>query len=203
MGNMGNILGDYLLIILAAITIENVVFTRAMGLSRVISLVDNVRSTVIFCILLSLTTALSSVIYYSIYHSYIDRIENATIFRVLILVLVMSVIYLLVFITAIKIIPYEHIGKAAEAMPTATFNSMVFGVIMLSSIEQMTLSETIVYSIGSSIGYTLAIIYVVEGQRKLQSRDIPAAFKGLPVTLLYLAGLAMAIYSLTGRIFTL
>ena len=203
MNDVIQMLMTYLLLILTAITVENAVFARAMGLSRLISLVDNTPSTVIFSVLLLVTTTLSGVLYYYLHHLYISQMSEATMYRVLAVVLCMSVAFIFVFVVAIKLMPYEHVGKAAEAMPTATFNCMVFGTIMLTVSEQMTLVQTIVFSIGSAIGYTIAILLVTEGQRKLQSRDIPAAFKGLPATLLYLAGLAMAVYGFTGRVFSL
>ena len=40
---------------------------------------------------------------------------------------------------------------------------------------------------------------VTEGQRKLQGRTVPNTFRGLPVTLLYIAVLALAIYGFTGH----
>ena len=52
---------------------------------------------------------------------------------------------------------------------------------------------------GSALGYVLAVLVVTEGQRKLQNRNVPAPFKGLPVTLLYIGVLALAIYGFTGH----
>ena len=203
MDDILTMLGTYLVFILAAITIENSVFARAMGLSRIITLVDNMTSTVVFCSLLTVTTILSGTAYYFLYNTYIKEMTGAAVYRVPAVVLCMSLSFMIVFVGAVKLIPYEYIGKAAEAMPTATFNCMVFGTVLLAGVEQLTLFKTVLFSFGSAIGYTLAILLVAEGQRKLQSRDIPAAFKGLPATLLYLAGLAMAIFCLTGRSFSI
>ena len=196
-------LGPYFLLVLTAITVENAVFTRALGLSRLISLVDSTINTIVFGILLLLTMTSSGVIYHYFYRYVIEGLEQEIYYRALGVVLSMSVSFILVFILAVKLMPYEYVGKAAEVMPAAAFNCMVFGTVMLSVTEQMTLLETLAFSIGSAVGYVIAIISVTEGQRKLQSRDIPAAFKGLPATILYLAGLAMAVYGFTGRIFSL
>ena len=43
---------------------------------------------------------------------------------------------------------------------------------------------------------------VLEGQRKLDSQRVPAAFRGLPVALLYIGILALAIYGFTGHTVT-
>lgn len=203
MNEVAGMLGNYLLLALTAITVENAVFARALGVSRLISLVDDTTSTVIFSILLTATTTASGVLYYYLYPNILEGIENEVYFRALAIVLCMSVSYLVIFILAVKLMPYEHVAKAAAAMPAAAFNCMVFGTVMLATQEKMTLTQNIIFSIGSSIGFSIAILLVTEGQRKLQNRDIPAAFKGLPATLLYLAGLAIAVYGFTGRIFSL
>ena len=202
MNEVVQMVGTFLLMAVTVISIENIVFTRAIGISRIISLVDNITSTVVFCSLLTVVTIVSGTVYYFLNDFFIKNMIDTAIYRVPAVVLVMSVTYIVIFIIAIKVMPYEHIGKAAEAMPTATFNCMVFGTILLATTEKLSLVETIIFCLGSAVGYTLAIILVGEGQRKLQSRDIPAAFKGLPCTLLYLAGIAMAIYGFTGRVFT-
>jgi len=192
-----------MLLVLTAITVESAVFARALGLSRLISLVDDTTDTVVFSILLTVATTISGVLYYYAYSLFIEGVENEVYLRVFAVVLCMSVAFIIVFILAVKLMPYEYVGRAAEAMPAATFNCMVFGTVMLTVAERMSLGKTIIFGIGSSLGFTLAVLLVTEGQRKLQNRDIPAAFKGLPATLLYLAGLAIAMYGFTGRIFSL
>ena len=53
--------------------------------------------------------------------------------------------------------------------------------------------------LGSAVGYAAALVLVSEGQRKIQNRNVPASFRGLPVTLVYIGVLALAIYGLTGH----
>ena len=203
MNEVARMLGTYLLLVLTAVTVENAVFARALGLSRLISLVDDTTNTVVFSILLTASTIISGIFYHFLYPEVESRISGEVYFRAPVVVLCMSAAFIIVFVLAVKLMPYEHVGKAAAAMPAATFNCMVFGTVVLAASEQMSLSQLIVFGIGSSIGFMLAVLLVTEGQRKLQNRDIPSAFKGLPATLLYLAGLAMAVYGFTGRVLSL
>lgn len=55
------------------------------------------------------------------------------------------------------------------------------------------------YGLRSDVGYMLAVAIVAEGQRKLQSESVPAPFRGLPITLIYIGILALAIYGFTGH----
>lgn len=202
---MNNIqmIGTYFILIVTAITVQNAVLARGLGISRLISLVDDTTDTVVFSVLLTATTTISGVLFYLLHTNVIRGRSDEDYIRPLAVVLCMSVAFLIVFILSVKLMPYKLVGKAAEAMPIATFNCMVFGTVVLSLSSSLDLIETIIFSVGSSIGFTLAVLLVTEGQRKLQNRDIPTAFKGLPATLLYLAGLSAAVYGLTGYTFSL
>ena len=81
----------------------------------------------------------------------------------------------------------------------ATFNSAVMGMLLITATQSFTLLQTLGFALGSGVGYMMAVVIVTEGQRKLRSRSVPAAFKGLPVTLLYIGILSLAIYGFTGH----
>ena len=51
------------------------------------------------------------------------------------------------------------------------------------------------------IGYmiVLAVLLVTEARHRLRSKAIPKAFRGLPITLVYIGVLALAIYGFTGH----
>ena len=55
------------------------------------------------------------------------------------------------------------------------------------------------FGLGSGLGYLLAVMLVTEADRRLRSEAIPEAFRGLPITLVYIGVLALAIYGFTGH----
>lgn len=196
-------LGSYLLLAATAMTVENAVFSRAMGVSRLISLTDDTTDTRVFSMLLAASMTLSGVLYWTARYFTADTVLSQDIFRALVAVVCMSVAFFIVFVLAVKLMPYQLVGKAAAAMPGAAFNSMVLGTLFLTALNDLTLLETVIFCFASSVGFTGAVILVTEGQRSLQNREMPAAFKGLPATLLYLSGLSMAVYALVGHVFSL
>jgi Na+-translocating ferredoxin:NAD+ oxidoreductase RnfA subunit len=184
-----------------AISIENSVLTRALEISRLISLVDETTNTFIFGILLTTVSTLSSIFYF-LFNTYVFYNWPLRIYlRPLAMVICMSMAFFLLFIFVVKFAPYEYLSKSVTALPVATFNCTVIGSLVVSSSSTLgyTLLDSIAYGIGSSIGFVLAVLLVTEGQRWLKSRSIPPAFKGLTATLLFLAGQALAIYGLAGR----
>ena len=196
-------LGSYLLLAATAMTVENAVFSRAMGVSRLVSLIDDTTDTRVFAFLLGASMTLSGALFWYARGFVAGTMFDGTMFRALVAVLCMSVAFFLVFVLAVKFMPYQLVGKAAAAMPGAAFNSMVLGTLFLTYLNDLTLVETLVFCLASSLGFTGAVVLVTEGQRSLQNREMPAAFKGLPATLLYLSGLSMAVYALVGHVFSL
>ena len=196
-----NAISAFFTLSIIAISVENAVLTRALGISRLISLVDETTSTLIFGSLLTAVSTLSSLFYF-LFNTYIFyRFPLRAYLRPLAMVLCMSVAFFLVFVFVVKFAPYEHLSKSVAALPLASFNCTVIGTLIVSGSATLgyTLLDSIAYGLGTSIGFILAVLLVTEGQRWLRSRAIPPAFKGLPATLLFLAGLALAIYGLSGR----
>ena len=186
---------------IVAITIQNSVFARALSISRLLTLVDETTNTWVFGLLLGCVSVIGGALNYYANGLLVRLTANPGWFRPLVMMLCMSAAYLLVFAVAVKFAPVDKIQRAVDALPAATFNCTVIGTLLLTVSMQYDLFETVCYCIGTAIGYVFAVTLVTEGQRKIQTTHTPIAFRGLPVTLLYLAGLALAVYGLTGYSF--
>ena len=58
----------------------------------------------------------------------------------------------------------------------------------------------VMQAVGVFFSYAvLAVMLVTEADRRLRSEAIPEAFRGLPITLIYIGVLALAIYGFTGH----
>ena len=84
-------------------------------------------------------------------------------------------------------------------LPIAGFNSTVVGTLLVTTTQNFTLGQSLGFGLGSGLGFILAWPMVTEAQRKLRSRSLPEAFRGLPITLIYIGILALAIYGFTGH----
>lgn len=181
-----------------ALTVQNVVFTRALGISRLISLLDDTTDTIVFGVLLTITMLANSLANYFIQQLFLSVSPYADYLRPLCMVVCMIAIFFVMFFLCAKLSPQKYLQKSVQALPVATFNCMVVGTVLLSFANNLTLGKTLGFALGSSLGFVLAVLIVTEVQRKLQSSSVPPAFKGLPATLLFLSALSLAIYGLTG-----
>lgn len=201
--NILSLVVRFILLAIVAMTVENAVFSKGMGISRLIMLVESPVDTAVFTGLLILTTVLSGIMYYFVIRWLVLPESIIPYVRALMLIVCMSFAFFVVFTFSIKFFPRRLIRKAIGTLPAATFNNLVLGTVLLSATSNLTFIETVIFNIGSGFGFLIAVILVKEGYKKQKSSDIPAAFKGLPLTLIYLGAIALALYGFTGYIFTL
>ena len=90
-------------------------------------------------------------------------------------------------------------GKLLRIVPVAALNSCVLGTVLVERTQSFTLMQSLGFGLGSGVGYLLAVLLVTEAQHRLRSKAIPSAFRGLPITLVYIGVLALAIYGFTGH----
>ena len=83
--------------------------------------------------------------------------------------------------------------------PSASINSAIVGTVILTVYQGLDFGESIAFALGSSVGYFLALVLISEGERKIAHDRVHEAFRGLPITLIYISILALGIYGLIGR----
>ena len=184
-----------------AVPAQNAIFTRALGVSRLVKMVDDGSVELLkFGALLTFVQFLSSLLGY-----FVNRLLAGSsfaykaAFQPLVLVLC-SVVAFFVVLLGVALLGGRIAAKDyVELLPMATFNCCVLGTLLLTTLGGYTLAQTLAFSLGTSVGYVLAVLLVDEGQRKIQNRNLPATFRGLPVTLVYIGILALAIYGFTGH----
>ena len=88
---------------------------------------------------------------------------------------------------------------AGQVFYISFFPACVLGTVLVERTQSFTLEQSLGFGLGSGLGYLLAVMLVTEAQNRLRSRAIPEAFRGLPVTLIYIGVLALAIYGFTGH----
>lgn len=82
----------------------------------------------------------------------------------------------------------------------SAFNCASLGAIMLaSSISDASLGAYLGFSIGSGLGFTLATYFVRLAYHRLSSEEVPATFRGFPITLIYIGLVSLALYGLIGH----
>lgn len=192
-------LTSFFLYAVMAIFAQNILFARALGVSRLIKLVEEPsKDTFIFCGCVCTIQLISAPFAFLINRYFLSHLSWRAAIRPLVMLICVS-IALGIVIVALGALKVTWTSKIIPILPMATFSCAVLGCLFLTTAQNFNFMETMGFALGCGVGYTLAVMAVVEGQRKIRHRAIPISFRGLPVTLLYIAVLALAIYGFTGH----
>ena len=163
-----------------ALFAQNAIFTRGLGVSRLIQLVGDERtSSWWFALLLCVTQTLVAPLAYFAGSQIVDLPYRAQL-RPLLYLACVAVVCI-----------FEHAILRAVKGPRSG--------LLVERTQSFTLAQSIGFGLGSGLGYLLAVMLVTEAGNRLRSKAIPEAFRGLPITLIYIGVLALAIYGFTGH----
>lgn len=191
----------FFLYAVVALFAQNAVFTRGLGVSRLVQLVGDDRvSSWLFGLLLCVTQVLAAPLAYFAARLLAGFAYRAAIRPLIFLLCIAAVCALehavLTFLAQKQV---RHAGQLLRIVPLAALNSCVLGTVLVTRTQSFTLLQSVGFGLGSGLGYLLAVLLVTEAQLRLNRRAIPRAFRGLPITLIYIGVLALAIYGFTGH----
>lgn len=198
-----------MLIGLSGAFLTNAVMCRALGLDRIKNMEED-SDEIIFCILQAVCSLGASCLFWLVRDlievpaAYLEQFGVSKYYSNVFLwplaaALITAAVFIVVFVITVKIAPYDRVTSAARQLPFAAFNTFVSGIILLEASAQYSFWEMLVFTLGSNLGYIISNGLLREGNRRLQNSDVPAAFRGLPIRLLYLSALAVAFYAITGH----
>ena len=198
MSEVLHLVGVFFSYAVLAIFAQNAVFTRGLGVSRLVQLVGDERtSSWWFALMLCITQVLvAPLAFYA--GRLLAPLPNRAQLRPVVYLACIAVVCLFELVV-LKLAKGPRSGQLIRILPIAAVNSGVLGTVLVERTQSFTLEQSIGFGLGSGLGYLLAVMLVTEAQNRLRSRAIPEAFRGLPITLIYIGVLALAIYGFTGH----
>ena len=198
MSDVLHLVGVFFSYAVLAIFAQNAVFTRSLGVSRLVQLVGDERtSSWWFALMLCITQVLvAPLAFYA--GRFLAPLPNRAQLRPLVYLACIAVVCLFELLV-LKAAKGPRSGQLIRILPLAAVNSGVLGTVLVERTQSFTLEQSIGFGLGSGLGYLLAVMLVTEAQNRLRSKAIPEAFRGLPITLIYIGVLALAIYGFTGH----
>ena len=198
MSEVLHLVGVFFSYAVLAIFAQNAIFTRGLGVSRLVQLVGDKRtSSWWFALMLCITQVLvAPLAFYA--GRLLAPLPNRAHLRPVLYLASIAVVCLFELVV-LKLAKGPRSGQLIRILPIAAMNSGVLGTVLVERTQSFTLEQSIGFGLGSGLGYLLAVMLVTEAQNRLRSRAIPEAFRGLPITLIYIGVLALAIYGFTGH----
>ncbi len=197
-GSVPEALGVFFAYALMAVFAQNAVFTRALGVSRLVQLVGDERTdSLLFGVLLCVTQLLLAPLAWYV-GGWCAALGLGAAFRPLVYLGCAAAVGVAEMIL-LRLLRLPWRRQLLRSLPAAVLNSCVLGTVLVSRTQSFSLVQTMGFALGSGLGYLLAVLLVAEAQQRLRDKAIPAAFRGMPITLIYIGVLALAIYGFTGH----
>ncbi len=177
---------------ISSILVQNIVLTRFLGICPFVGVSNKEKSAIGMGAAVMFVVTISGIITYFINQLILIPTET-TYLRTIVFVLVIASFVQLTEIIIKRFFPvlYELLGIY---LPLITSNCAVLGIILINVFSNYNLIETIIYSIGSSVGFVLVIYIFSTIRERLEEAPIIKSFQGYPIALIT-AGIMALIFS--------
>lgn len=187
---------ELLLILIGAALVNNVVLSQFLGLcpflgvSKRTETAAGMGAAVLFVI--TIASAITSLIYTGI----LEKL-GLEYLQTIVFILVIAALVQLVEMVLKKKMPslYNSLGVY---LPLITTNCAVLGVALKNVQNGYGLVESIVYGIGISLGFFIAIVIMAGIRERIEFNEIPQSFKGMPIVLVTAGLMAIAFIGFSG-----
>ncbi len=198
---------EYILIIISAVFVNNIVLTQFLGICPFLGVSKKVNTavgmTAAVCFVMAIATLVTFII-----QKYLLLPLEIEFMQTLTFILVIAGLVQMVEIILKKISPslYQALGIF---LPLITTNCAVLGVAIMvvtkefsfgAEAQMLSLDGALVYAIASALGFGVAMTIFAGIREQLELSAVPKAFKGTPIALVTAGILALAFMGFGGLV---
>ena len=189
---------EYVYIIIFAVFVNNVILSQFLGICPFLGVSTKVSTAAGMGAAVVFVMALSTVVTFLLQEFILVPLEIEFL-QTIVFILVIGALVEMVEIILKKISPalYQALGVF---LPLITTNCAVLGISILVIQKGYNLLEGLTYSIGISLGFTLAMVIFAGLREHLELVQVPKGVKGIPIALITAGILAMAFMGFAGLV---
>jgi electron transport complex protein RnfA len=188
---------EYLLMIVAAMFINNIVLIRFMGNCPVVGVTSSYQSAVGMGAAVVFVATMAGTTCWIIQKTVLEVLEVEYL-QTLVFILVIAALVQFVEILMQKVAPplYRALGIF---LPLITTNCMVFGVAVLNIKEEHSFMQTLVFSLASAVGFALVLLFMAGLRERMDATGrVPELLRGVPITLITAGMMGLSFAGLLG-----
>ncbi len=191
-----NIVIAFILAIISSMLIDNVVLSRFYGICPFLGVSRKVKSSLGMGIAVVFVILLATVICWPLYNFVLIPAGIGFMDTVAYILIIASLVQLVgLFIKKFSPALYKSLGIY---LPLITTNCAVLGVVQGNTDQGLSFLSSLANGIGTSVGFLLIIVVFSCIRVRLETSNVPKAFKGLPIALIVAAIMAIAFMGLQG-----
>ena len=189
-------LTNFLLFMVNCILAHNFIFSRYLGCCPFLGVSNKVETAAGMGIAVTFVMGIASLFTYSVYHYILVPLQlNYLLTISFILVIAALVQFVEMFLK--KSLPslYNALGIY---LPLITTNCAVLGVTILNIDNNYNMLWSVLNGVFGALGFLLAIVLMAGVRERLESSNIPKAFKGFSISLIIAGLMSVAFLGFSG-----
>ncbi|MBF0472491.1 MAG: electron transport complex subunit RsxA [Nitrospirae bacterium] len=181
---------------ISASLINNFVFTRFLGLCIFFGVSKKMETAIGMSITFTAVMVISSAISWFLFN-YLMIPMNITFLKIVVFIGVVATFVQASDTIMRKVAPtlYYKLGVYLALIAT---NCIILAVPLISSDEGYSFIETLVFGLGSGLGFGLALTIMASIREKLELSIVPRPFQGLPIAFIVTGLIALAFTGFSG-----
>ncbi len=189
-----------LVIFLASIITSNMVLSNFLGMCSYLSVSSEYKTATGLGMAVTMVLTLTTIINWAVYH-YVIVPLNIEYLQYIIFIMVIAAVVQILEMIMDRYTPDLH-AKLGIFLPLITVNCAIFGVTLFVVIRHYGFWQTLLYGIGSGLGWWLAINMLAAIREKIAKAKLPAGMSGTAISFIITGIMAMAFIGFSG-IFTI
>ena len=187
---------DYVLLMVGAALVNNVILARFLGLCSFMGVTTRVDTAVGMGLATTFVITVSSMLNWAV-EAYLLQPYGLGYLRTVAFILIIAAAVQFTEMTVRKVSPplFQMLGIY---LPLITTNCAVLGVVLLLVEGRMSFLASTLFAFGSSLGYSLVMIIFAGLRERLALANVPRLFAGPPVGFITASLLALAFMGFAG-----
>lgn len=186
---------EYIVIIISAALISNVVLSRFLGICAFLGVSNKVETAKGMGVAVIFVILMATAVTFGINSMFLEKTGvfglDLTYLQTIAFILVIACLVQFLEMFLKKFIPslYKALGIY---LPLITTNCAVLGVALTVAQDYSNFPKGMIYALGTSVGFCISIVLLASIREKLEGNDIPESFKGKPIVLIISCLMAIA-----------
>ena len=185
-------------LLISSVLINNIILSRFLGVSSFLEASKKKGFTLGMGGALTFVIVINTLVAYLLYNFVMIPLGIEYMKTVLFMVVIVAIVKL------VDLIIKKYLGSLYELLgiylPLITTNCAVLGVAIDVVDKSYTIVESMVYSIGVSLGFVIVFYIFSTIRERLESSNVPKCFKGNPIALICAAIMAIAFTGFMGLV---
>ena len=189
---------ELILILIGSALVNNVVLSQFLGLCPFLGVSKKTKTAASMGAAVIFVIMIASAVTYAVHYKVLVPL-GMEYMQTIVFILVIAALVQMIEMMLKKVSPpiYSALGVY---LPLITTNCAVLGVAITNIQDGSTFTESMMNSLGTSVGFLIAIVIMAGIRERLEGNDIPKAFQGMPIVLITSGLMAIAFCGFAGII---